>query len=157
MGHKNINTDTSQRLAPVGVNVEIMRKKIYLIFLLLPIFFGSQCHKDECHKNILFINEDSINVYVQPYFGSDTAYMNNAYPGEEIKSNSMSKTAISLRDCFEYRVPSETPPLLKIVVTNAKLVNDSSWEYVSSHKLILKQYSLSIEDIQNMNWTITYP
>ena len=133
-------------------------KKYLILIAFFPLIIGSQCNNkdDECHKAVMFYNNDTIDVYVLSYFDT-TFYQHYAMPGEKVVAKSKNNNAISLRDCFEYRIPIEKPPYLGIIVTNAKLVDDSTWDYVSNHKLFLKQYSFSLEDLQRMNWTVTYP
>lgn len=134
-----------------------MRKSLILL-IFFPFLMATQCHKEKnCHKTVEFYNNDTIDVYVLPYFGNDSSYISSATPGARVNSNGKNDEIFKLRDCLEYRIPSESPPYLKAVVTEAKLVDDSTWDYVSYHKLFLKQYSLSLEDLQNMNWTIVYP
>ncbi len=131
--------------------------KKYFIIILLPLILGSQCHKDkDCHENVVFYNNDTNDVYVLAYFDT-TFYKHYALPGKKVMSKSKSDNAISIRDCIEYRITAENPPYLGIIVTDAKLVDDSTWEYVSNNNLFLKKDSYSLEDLQKMNWTVTYP
>jgi hypothetical protein len=113
-------------------------KKLFFI-LLLPLILGSQCNKeDECHKNIEFYNNDTKDIYVLAYFDT-TFYQHYALPGEKVLAKNKSDNAISFMDCIEYRIATEEPQCLGIIVSDAKLVDDSTWEYVSSNKVCLKQ------------------
>ena len=131
--------------------------KKYFLILLLPLILGSQCNKkDECHKNVVFHNNDTKDVYVLAYFDT-TFYKHYALPGEKVLAKNKSNNAVSFMDCIEYKITTEDPQYLGIIVSDTKLVDDSTWEYVSNNKIFLKQYCLTLDDLQNSNWTVSYP
>ena len=62
------------------------------------------------------------------------------------------------RDCiesdFKFSIPSDT---MMIYVFDANVLEENTWEMVKANYLVLKRYDLILEDLQGMNWTITYP
>jgi hypothetical protein len=46
---------------------------------------------------------------------------------------------------------------LSIFVLSSDTVNTYSWDVIRTQYKILKRYDLSLQDLQNSNWTITYP
>jgi len=60
---------------------------------------------------------------------------------------------LSWEDDFN-QIPSDT---VMFFLFDNELLSYASWDSVSNNYLILKRYDLSLEDLQGMNWTITYP
>ena len=46
---------------------------------------------------------------------------------------------------------------LSIFILYADTVKTQNWSIIQSQKKYLKRYDLSLQDLQNSNWTITYP
>ena len=70
---------------------------------------------------------------------------------------SENKTALWYYGCFEDLLQSLKKDTLFVYVFDAEIVETTPWDTVLANNLILKRYDLSLEDLQNMNWTIIYP
>ncbi len=46
---------------------------------------------------------------------------------------------------------------LMLYIFNNKTVESVPWDTIRQNYLILKRYDLSLEDLDSLNWTITYP
>ena len=135
-------------------------KKILLVFLI-PFLMGTQCQKEEnCHKNILLINNSSERLYVvgSREYPDTLDFIHDAYnvlKSGEIKAHSNSITPLSLRDCYE-AIFHDDIDKLQVYVFNADTVDNNDWSYIYTNYKV-KRYELTLEDLQYGNWTITYP
>jgi len=128
-----------------------------LLFLPVLLLLGTKCNKDEeCHTPFVFNNNDTIDVYVLPSFDT-TFYIHYASPGDKVDKNSSREIGVTHVDCIEYRIHNEQPPYMSVIVTNVKVAQDSGWDFVSDHRIFLREYKLSVEDLTKLNWEITYP
>ena len=62
-------------------------------------------------------------------------------------------------DCIEshfgtWLIPSDT---FMIYVFDANILNTIPWDTIRKYDMYLKRYDLSLQDLKNSNWTITYP
>ena len=55
---------------------------------------------------------------------------------------------------FLHNIDSDT---LMVFVFDAHVLETTPWDTVKANYLVLKRYDLSLQDLENMNWTITYP
>ena len=136
-------------------------KKLFFI-LLLPLILGSQCNKeDECHKKIIFENKENFALYViADWDYPDT--LSFIHSGGFIKdyrvdANSTNDKVLELRDCHEARLNVSNYGIITIYVFNADTVDNNDWSYIYENYKVLKRYELTLQDLQNSNWTITFP
>jgi len=140
-------------------------KTLITTFVLAILLLGSTCKKEgeDCHKTIMFANQIDNTLYVTLSYGyPDTlAIYNNPslVPNQyKVLPNETNEHSLSGRECieleFNYSIPSDT---LMVYVFDANVLETIPWETVISDNLILKRYDLSLEDLQDSDWTITYP
>lgn len=146
-----------------------MKKMNILLLFASMLFFGSTCNKEigDCHKHINIINNSDNAIYVM----GDTHYPDTSYFGyfsspisdsfsNKITSNSESNRPLQNRDCWEtvfnygVQIPSDT---LMIFIFDEKVLKSVKWETIVKDYMVLKRYDLSLQDLESMNWTITYP
>ena len=131
------------------------------------LFLGSTCNKNDekCHKTITFINNTADKLYVAPsgnypdtisFAGMPNPILDPNF--SKVEANESNSQALWKRDCLEYLfedlIPSDT---LMVYVFDADVLETTPWETVISDNLILKRYDLTLEDLQNSDWTISYP
>jgi hypothetical protein len=77
-------------------------------------------------------------------------------PGNEIISPNNRNNLISSHKWEDVisSLPSDT---LSIYFLDADTVNICGWEEVAKDYKVLKRYDFSVDDLKNMNWTVTYP
>lgn len=138
------------------------------MLLLAAILSGTCKNEDEnCHRTILFTNTSSKDLYIQASGGyPDTLSLRNEFPNPalnadlyEVNSNSKNDRGLWRRDCYELAfgdviIPSDT---LIVYVFDAEVLENVDWTEVVNDYMVLKRYDLSLEDLEDMNWTITYP
>ena len=138
-------------------------KKIAIIILFSPLLFGSQCHKEEdCHKQILFINNSDMPLYVlgDSNYPDTISFLHSGGFIKELKVNTKSSSNYPLerRSCYESLFDSEfSSGIFMVYVFNADTVDLNDWSYITNNYKVLRRYELTIENLQMMNWTITYP
>jgi len=142
--------------------------KITLIFVFLFFAFtANTCEREDenHHKTILFANYYNKSIYV---IGSveypDTLNAQGmgggglSYPKfYKIYPNTENKNALLRQEFYEDifrnggQIPSDT---LMIYVFDAELLETPS---IHINNAIIQRYDLSLQDLQYVNWTLTYP
>ncbi len=56
-------------------------------------------------------------------------------------------------DVFK-ELPADT---LSVFIFNSEAINNTKWEEIRSGYMILKRYDVSIDDLKNNSWIISYP
>ena len=143
-------------------------KNLIRILLLSWICVATTCvpkENENCHPAIEFSNNSDMTLYVKdegfylvdspdPFDISKRSYF---HPGQKnIKSHSVSKDAIFSRNCLEYSFRSAIE-ILYIYIFDASVVENTPWEVVARDYLVLKRYDLTLEDLQLLDWKVTYP
>jgi hypothetical protein len=82
----------------------------------------------------------------------------NSLPWSENGLNPNETKVIRLRgsweDCFADNIPSDT---IMVYIIDADVLENVYWDTIVKNYMILKRYDLSLQDLEDMNWTITYP
>ena len=140
--------------------------KIFILFgvLFIIIFCPAfKCRKDTetCHYQIRFSNNASkavYSIYNLSYPDTTISDPNPVLAGSYNKVEAGEIKTLSNRDCFEdvfkHLILSDT---IMVFVFDATDVESTSWDTVKQNYLILKRYDLSLQDLKNRNFTITYP
>ena len=85
------------------------------------------------------------NPILDPNFSKVKAFENNEY-------------VLWLRGCWETRYKSSIPSdTLMVYVFDENVLENTPWDTVVENNLVLKRYDLSLPDIVNNNWSVTYP
>jgi hypothetical protein len=139
-----------------------MKGKVYYLAIFFITFLCSACPKensDDCHCSIIIINNSNFSIYfdISPDKpGSPNALVHNQ-TFNKIESRESKK--YEERSCIEYDFTKGTTfydgsfrPLdsLRVYIFDAQVL-----EHDLKFKL-LRKYDLSLKDLQNLNWTITY-
>ena len=127
-------------------------EKIKRNLLILMILLSLSCKKEK-HDYITFYNKSNKSIYIS---------RSNSYPDTllfcpiegEILSGKIQNIG-SCRDGWE-EIFKEIS-VLQIFVINDSIAETQSCDTIRKHNMILKRYSLTYDNLQNMNWTITYP
>ncbi len=143
-------------------------KAMNFILLICFLMMSSTCEndkKDKCHKIIKMVNQSDKAIYAEYTFGyPDTTYFKyepNPTLSPEVHKVSPGETntiALWSRSCwkdkFDAYIPSDT---LMIYVFDAEVLETTPWDTVVSNYMVLRRYDLSLQDLKNIDWTITYP
>lgn len=148
--------------------------KTIMFFAYLLAFLCSTCRDEaNCHKTITFVNNTASAVYVMwdiDDFPDTTSLRGTLSPStpntglnRKVDANSENDAALRFggsryRDCYEstmeYSAKSDT---LMVYVFDANLVETGDWGEIVRNNRILHRYDLSLQDLKNRNWRITYP
>ncbi|MCK9618285.1 MAG: hypothetical protein M0R21_10685 [Lentimicrobiaceae bacterium] len=143
-------------------------KNIFIFFTCI-LFISSTCEREDsdCHKTIQFINNSNKSLYLMGdlYYPDTLDFIHSSSPEPEstiykVYPNKNNTKALRRRVCFEdafddgMSIPSDT---LMVYVFDAEIIEKIPWSSVTHYYLVLKRYDLSLQDLQRMNWTITYP
>jgi len=76
----------------------------------------------------------------------------------KVLSNENSTQVLCGRNCIEsdfmFLISSDT---LMEYVFDAQVIENTSRDSIKAKYLVLKRYDLSLQDLKNADWTITYP
>lgn len=142
-------------------------------------------NKTGAHKCIYFVNNSDVNILVSkaPYMPPDSlcyeimqTYNNPQYT--KVASHSTSSTALGLyryrKDTWENYLSVLSSGTVIVFVHNAS-ISDSicadkniNWNYLNererdslysylNEQIIIKRYTLTLKDLETLNWTISYP
>ena len=143
-----------------------MKKKFFILIALTPFLLSLTCGKDgDCHKIISFVNNSTQSVYVDEIlsrwpdtnlysYDSNPIYDSFSY---KINANQRSNGALQLSACYEGVMSSPKSDTIMVYVFDAQVLETTPWDTVTANNMYLKRYDLSLQDLQNSNWTITYP
>ena len=143
-------------------------KNIIKILLLSWICMATKCRdKDSgnCHTAVRISNYSERNIRIAQTFLSiyypdplniKGFYLTASEEKYKIISGELdnSKAARS-SSCMEKQFENYKP--LIVYVFDADVVENTSWEVVARDYLVLKRYDLTLEDLQRLDWKITYP
>jgi hypothetical protein len=128
-------------------------KKISVLLMVSLVILSSRCDKGECHKSITFINESSDTII----FGERYHYSWNCNLAGVFLTPGMSYN--HSRSCWEdYFINNDSTEFfvidpIKYNETNEFYDCDSIYE----RNLILREYNLTLMDLQSTNFIVTYP
>lgn len=142
-------------------------KKLILIFVLLMFVscVKPQVNTNNDHNFITFINKSNTVLYTYPdyrYPNTDSykdldpnkLKVNPQYKVNSNESNTRALTAYNWESAYE---PINTKSgIIMFYVFDAKTYDEKGWDYIKTNNLVLKRYDLTLQDLKNSNWTITY-
>lgn len=142
-----------------------MKTLNYFLVISL-ICLSSTCKKDDendYHKIIKFINNTNMELFVHQSVGyPDTTFARGEFPNpivseiNRILPNETNTRALEARYSYEEKFKYSYDTLM-IFVFDGQVLKTTPWETVQQDYLVLKRYDLSLEDLKQNNWTITYP
>jgi hypothetical protein len=141
-------------------------KTKYLIIagVLFTLLSGGKCRKDteSCHFHIKIVNNSNKSIYLSKSLSyPDTSILDpNPYlQGDyHLIQPGRNDYSLSFSDCYE-SVFNHRPNIDKLIVFvfDSDVLANNSWSVVKQNYMILKRIELSLIDLENKNWTITYP
>lgn len=137
-----------------------MKNLIILLFCIMLISAACSDDNNNCHSCIKIVNKSSTSIYYYESLHYPDTSINNYNPSKagsffKVESNSTNDDITS--SCFEadFRIN----PYGKIIyfIYDAHTIETVPWDTIKKKYMILKRYDLSLDDLNKMNWTITYP
>jgi hypothetical protein len=141
----------------------------YLIYsFIFLILVASTCKKesDTCHRRVTIKNQSGNSIFVDWGSNYPDTILRNEFPSplsqpqqyEVLPSEINSQGITTGGDCFESRFKSQiTSGTLMIYVFDKTVLQNNPWDSIKKYSMYLKRYDLSLQDLQNKDWTITYP
>ncbi len=112
------------------------------------------------HYKILFVNNSDNDVFVRAdWWYPDTVitFGNPAKSENEFMVKAKSSNGHPLSKAYSsYEADFKLNDTFMVFVLDAELVKNTPWDTVKAKYLVLKRYDLSFNDLDSMNWTITY-
>lgn len=142
-----------------------MRTKSLFVCMISIILAAATCKKEKenCHYHLSVLNNSNKPIYVAMNLNyPDTSITDpNPFLSPELsKVNSGVKNhwGFSFRDCiedvFQYRIPSDT---IMVFIFDSAILSQNSWNLVKQNYLVLRRSDLSLQDLKDKKFLITYP
>jgi hypothetical protein len=139
-----------------------------IIWLLCTAIRCTDKENETCHTAIRFSNNSPKDLRVKDdicidniQFSCGIETLSYTVRNEIFKVKSGEQNnykAISSSACIENVFKMEgSSGVLSIYVFDAEVVENTPWEVVARDYLVLKRYDLTLDDLQRLNWTVTYP
>lgn len=131
------------------------------LILLACFLVCNTCGKDgDKHDSIVFVNNSNNDIYVcgDDWSYPDTAinFANPSLGGDSYRvAAKTSGDPLRLRDTYEGRFGQIDK--IMFFVFDAQVLENTPWDTVKAKYKVLERYDLSLEDLERLNWTITYP
>lgn len=142
-------------------------KKNLIIFTIciITITLSFTCRKPKiCHTKLNFINLSNKHIYIQSCGIYPDTLLSSHYcpnpigdkPFHFVSANSNNKLALPVsQGCYEVNIPDSIKIL--IYVFDAQILETTPWDSVQLNNMYLKRYDLSLQDLKNSDFIITYP
>lgn len=142
-----------------------MKKMTLIIILITLIMLNNTCERKNCHKRIKIHNKSSKGIYAKDCFSApnDTiCFKIDPSPAlapdfHKIEPGATNTGVLHSRDCWEYHFEYFPSKILMVFIFDAEVLESTPWDTVCANYMVLKRYDLTLNDLKNMNWEITYP
>ena len=136
-----------------------------VIAFMLNLLSCSPTNTENCHKIITFnnISDKTLHITSSESCPNTDSYKASPDPSLDpstnkvlpngINKNALSNPNICTETFYKDFVPSG---ILMVYVFDAQTLDEQGWDYIKANDLVLKRYDLTLKDLENMNWTITY-
>ena len=139
-----------------------MKKNLWFIGILLMSIFmsSSKCSDDdEGHKYITFVNNSTNDIRVQERWQiqielSDTILDSKVIPPLLI-ANKSSHEFKSLNSSWE--IDFNAIPFVQYFIIDENVYTSTPWDSICKYNKVMKRYQFTKEELERMNWTVTYP
>ncbi len=128
--------------------------KKMLIYIILSIFLlSTQCERNDIYHNDIIIKNNSTSII--------SVSIGTTYPDTTVQCP-LGHVEIS---CSDEYVPHQRwgwEPILynnyfQLFILDPSVVNSTPCDTIKKYKMYIKRYQLSVDDLNRMNWIITYP
>lgn len=129
---------------------------------MVTILVSATCSNDNenCHNTVTIVNNSDKAIYFDFSFRYPDTLTLDPSPvtaGDYYKIERKSTHKHLKRDCFEYDFKSSNSGIIMYYIYDAQTLETVPWDTVVKKYMILKRYDLTLKDLDNLNWTITYP
>lgn len=135
----------------------------FKIALVISLSFLLGCGEKDpnLHNIIWFENNSDKTLYICASFTDfqDTIIPadNPSLAGDYYKSSPHNKgDQLELRDTYEGRFDDLNTDLVRIFVFDETVFHNYEWDTIRNKYLVLERFDLSLEDLNNQNWTVKF-
>jgi hypothetical protein len=135
-----------------------MRTSIIIIIFLWLLCTAFNCENKNCHKHIGLINNTNIDIYIKEG-SSDSSRFASEFPNPitddtyRVVPHTKNTTGLMRRSCHESNIKT----FISIYIFDANVLATFSWGTIEKNYMVLQRYDLTKEDLQRLNWELTYP
>lgn len=140
-------------------------KNIILLLNIIPLLISCEAtNTAKCHKIITVVNKTNKTIYVERSEGYPNFEDYKNYPDllnnpqtTKVEANSSSKNVLpTYGNCYEGIYTSIKSGTMMVYVFDGPTLETQGWDYIKTNNLGLKRYDLTLKNLEDMNWTITY-
>jgi hypothetical protein len=140
-----------------------MKKIIIFLSIITLLISCEPTNTAKCHKIITVVNKTNKKIYVDHSFDYPETDFRKLI-GDPLNSGAWKIEANSTNDvlslppnCYEAIYPSRIKSgIMMVYVFDGPTLETQGWDYIKANNLVLKRYDLTLKDLKDMNWTITY-
>ena len=141
-------------------------KNVIKISLVALIFMATRCpdkESENCHTAIRFSNNSDKDLYVRHYnllrppHLFEIEHINGTVQKHYKVYSAEQNNRMAMDSFMCYDRIFSMDSLINLYIFDATVVENTPWETVAKDYLVLKYYELSLEDLQRLDWQITYP
>ena len=140
-----------------------MKKKLLLLIGSCLLFTACDLtiDRDDAHYHIRFYNASVYNAFIGISFDyPDTTLRNRqdvTTPGWYLGVESHNSNNDALASMTSYESIFYSIDTLIIFVFNADTLSARGWDNVKEHNIVTQRYDLSLSDLYNLDWRLTFP
>jgi hypothetical protein len=140
-------------------------KNIILLLNIIPLLISCEAtNTAKCHKIITVVNNTNKSIYIESsdYYPDTESYKLDADPlnnsnTSKVEANKTSKNVLpTYGNCYEAMYPNIKSGIMMVFVFDGPTLETQGWDYIKTNNLVLKRYDLTLQNLEDMNWTITY-
>lgn len=141
----------------------MLNKSFYLVLFITALFlFACPDREDPIDSEITIYNNSAWDVvwFLDFNLSQDTSINALPYP---LSSNNIgnfiiySNNSLTFPGAWKYYFEERSPQILMLYIFNKDTIEQVSWERIEQENLVEKRYDLTLEILDSLNWTITYP
>lgn len=115
-----------------------------------------------CHKIVTVVNKTNKEIYLSDFYDNskisvEKITVNPLTGWSKVLANETSTAALYYGDtCFEHLLYPINEGIMTVFIFDVSTLETKGWDYIKANDLFIKRYDLTLKDLNNMNWTITY-
>lgn len=135
--------------------------KVMLIGCFQLVLMSNSCKKDSSYYDyrLKIINKSNKTIYGDFYqsYPDTTLSLHSHFDNASEKAASNETITLVRGGSWDNAFKEEIHQKLMVFIFDAAVINTTPWDTIRKNYLILKRYDLTLEDLQKLNWSITYP
>jgi len=138
-------------------------KAIKIIFIICAqlVLISSSCKKDSSYYDyrlkVINKSDKTIDVDYSKVFPDTTINSVPYFYHNAGKATPNGTVTLVRGGTWENAFKGDIHQKLIVFIFDASIVDSTPWDTIRKKYLILKRYDLTLEDLQKVNWSITYP